>query len=133
MSGPLDLAIPDTRYAIPIPNVVTDASGNQTHFHLLHLATDGVGFTLVSHPGWSIDHPLVSDGTGWELLHTPPSSGADLSLLPAYGPRVISWQVFGATLKQGRALDNSLPPLRATGGLFDPDPGVLSVLEDYPF
>jgi len=128
-----DLANMETAYAIPIPSVVTDASGYKTHFHVLHAATDGVGFTVVSHPGWPIDHPLVSDGTGWELLHAPPPSDGDLSLLPAYGPRVISWQEFGAVLKQGHALDGTLPPLRATHGLLDPDSDVLSVLDHYEF
>ena len=129
----VDLADSSTVYAVPFPSVVTDARGNHTYFHVLDLATQGVGFSLVSHPGWPVDHPLVSVGSAWELLHSPPPSGSDLSLLPAFGPRAISWQTFGAVLKPGFALDDTLPPLRATRGLIDPDPRVLDILEGYEF
>lgn len=129
----VDLDDTSIHHTVPIPSVVTDATGNRTYFHFLHFATQGVGFSLVSHPGWPVEHPLVTSGSAWELLHSPPPSDSDLSLLPVFGPRAIWWPTFGAVLKPEFALDNTLPPLRATGGVIDPDPRVLEVLEGYEF
>jgi hypothetical protein len=128
-----DMSVTKTVHTMPMPRYVTGQNGNRTHFHQLSQAMTGVCFTMVSHPGWPIDHPFVADGTAWELLHSPPPSGSDLSTMPSYGPKAIQWASFGAVLKPGHDLGSGLPPLRATVDALTPDPDVLTVLQEYFF
>ena len=128
-----DMADSKVVHTVPIPHAVVEPNDVQTHYHELSMATPGVCFTMVSHPGWPIEHPFVAQGTGWELLHAPPPSGSGLFEIAAYGPKAIHWMTFGAHLKPGHALGSDLPPLRATSNPLAPDPDVFAVLDGYLF
>lgn len=129
----VDLANQEIVHTIPIPHIVVEPDGGLVHFHLLQLASTGACLTLLSHPGWPVKHPFVADGTGWELLHSPPPTGSDLSALPFFGRTAIHWATFAAHLKPGHALGSGLPPLRPTPDALTPDPDVFAVLDGYLF
>jgi hypothetical protein len=72
------LADDTTRYRVPVPSTVIGADGSRRDFHFMMLGTEDLCVTLLSHPGWPVEHPLVQVGHAWELLHNPPDRG-DLS------------------------------------------------------
>jgi hypothetical protein len=125
------LADDTTRYRVPVPSTVIGADGSRTDFHFMMLGTEGLCVTLLSHPGWPIEHPLVQVGHAWELLHDPPDRG-DLSSLPRLGWKTVAWTSFLPTLAAGVALDGTLPPLRHTDD-WPATPDVMELLEACAF
>jgi hypothetical protein len=101
------------QYRVPVPRAVISADGSRTDFHFMMLGTEGLCVTLLSHPGWPVEHPLVQKGHAWELLHSPPEGG-DLSSLPMLGCKTVAWTTFLPTLAEGVTLGGELPPLRHT-------------------
>jgi hypothetical protein len=93
------LANDTTRYRVLVPGTVISADGSRTDFHFMMLGTEGLCVTLLSHPGWPVEHPLVQVGHAWELLHDPPDRG-DLFL---------AFRGSGGRQWRGRA---SSPPLQ---------------------
>jgi len=79
------------------------------------ITLEGICLTLVYHPGWAVEHPLVIDGAAWELLHRAPKGNlADLPLLPF---NAIVWRRPNTVvLADGLRLDGTLPPLGAITG-----------------
>lgn len=105
-----------------LPKVVQLDDGSTTPFPMTMITLEGICLTLVYHPGWAIDHPLVAEGAAWELLHnTPEGDLADLPLLPF---NAINWRRPNTVvLEDGLRLDGTLPPLGVITG--SPIPGSL--------
>lgn len=107
-----------------LPKVVQLDDGGTTRFPMTMITLEGICLTLVYHPGWAIEHPLVAEGTAWELLHNAPKGDlADLPLLPF---NAINWRrPSTVVLADGLRLDGTLPPLGTItdspipGNLFD--------------
>lgn len=114
--------------SVPVPRWVTEPDGSTTDFHFMMLGTEGLCVTLLSHPGWPIQHPLVVRGEAWELLHDPPTSG-DLSSQPRLASKTLGWPTFAGTLKDGIFLGSGLPPLAATDS-WPASPEVLSAFSE---
>ncbi|MFC7489427.1 MULTISPECIES: hypothetical protein [unclassified Knoellia] len=113
-------------YSVPVPRWVREPDGVTTDFHFMMLGTEGLCVTLISHPGWAIEHPLVVRNEAWELLHAPPESG-DLSTMPRLGSKAVGWPTFAGALKDGYRLGGDLPPLGTTEH-WPASPEVLSVM-----
>lgn len=109
---------------VVLPKVVQLDDGSTTRFPMTMITLEGICLTLVYHPGWAIEHPLVAEGAAWELLHGAPKGDlADLPLLPL---NAITWRrPSTVVLADGLRLDGTLPPLGAMtdapipGNLFD--------------
>ncbi|WP_139200082.1 hypothetical protein [Curtobacterium sp. MCBA15_008] len=115
------------QHRMPVPARVVQDDGHVEDFHLFIHAENGICATLLNHPGWTVEHPLVARGDAWELLHDPPADGADLSSLPALPWTVIKWMGGEADLKPGRRLGTGLPPLQEAGGLLPDSVSTLHV------
>ncbi|MCR2799487.1 hypothetical protein QNO21_10150 [Microbacterium sp. zg-Y818] len=105
-----------------LPKVVQLDDGSTTRFPMTMITLEGICLTLVSHPGWDIEHPLVAGGAAWELLHSAHKGDlADLPLLPF---NAVTWRRPNTVvLADGLRLDGTLPPL---GAITDsPVPGAL--------
>jgi hypothetical protein len=107
-----------------LPRVVQLDDGSITRFPMTMITLEGICLTLVYHPGWAIEHPLVAEGAAWELLHSPPKGG--LADLPLMAFNAIHWRrPSTVVLADGLRLDGTLPPLGALtdapipGNLFD--------------
>lgn len=93
-----------------LPKVVQLDDGTTTRFPMTMITLEGICLTLVYHPGWAIEHPLVANGSAWELLHSAPNG--DLGDLPLLPLNAISWhRPSTVVLAGGLRLDGSLPPL----------------------
>jgi hypothetical protein len=104
--------------------VVQLDDGSTTRFPMTMITLEGICLTLVYHPGWAIEHPLVAEGAAWELLHSAPKG--DLAVLPLLPLNAINWRrPSTVVLADGLRLDGTLPPLGAMtdslipGNLFD--------------
>ncbi|WIY05574.1 hypothetical protein QRX60_17615 [Amycolatopsis mongoliensis] len=98
-SPPVDLSLwvfrgaiedSESEFTMVLPDSVAMRSGSTALCHELSLVTEGLCVTVVSHPGVSIDHPLVNRQDAWELLHNPPQRG-DLSKLRSLPGKAVSW------------------------------------------
>lgn len=105
------------QHRMPVPARVVQDDGHVEDFHLLIHVEDGLCATLLNHPGWAVEHPLVEAGSAWELLHGAPGNGATLDTLPALPWNTIIWTGREAALKPGLRLGAALPPLREADGL----------------
>lgn len=103
-------------FTVPVPVTVTDDAGTQTSFPMKNVAMRGTSVTLMWHPRWDITHPLVQRGEARELLHAPPTDGADITTLPVLPRNSVSWRPLGdVSLADGVRLgQQDLPPLRHT-------------------
>lgn len=101
---------------VMLPKVVQLDDGNIARFPMTMITLDGICLTLVYHPGWPIDHPLVANGSAWELLHNPLKGNlADLPLMPFNS---INWyRPSTVVLADGLKLDGTLPALGSFTGL----------------
>lgn len=104
------------RYRMPVPARVVQDDGYVKDFHLLIHVEDGICATLVNHPGWAVEHPLVASGAAWELLHGAPADGTALDALPVLPWNAVVWTGGEAALKPGLRLGAALPPLREADG-----------------
>lgn len=89
----------DPEFMMILPNDVAMTDGTNALCHELSLVTEGLCATVVSHPGISIDHPLVQRQDSWELLHNPPKRG-DLSNFATLAGKAVAW-VQGGTVPEG--------------------------------
>lgn len=94
-----------TEFQLSIPAQVHSDEGNTSHCHVLSMATPGLCATVVSHPGITLDHPMVRQGQAWELLHSPPRRG-DLSTLPPLSRMHVRY-VRGGGVPDGHVADES--------------------------
>jgi len=97
-------------WVLPVPRTVYTSDGLSADYTFLRHGGRGLSATLLEHPGWPVDHPLVASGQAWELIHSP--HAGDLSSLPPHSHEVISWRSCEATLKPDRTLGDGLPPLQ---------------------
>lgn len=107
-----------------LPKVVQLDDDSTTRFPMTMITLEGICLTLVYHPGWAIEHPLVAEGAAWELLHSAPNG--DLADLPPLPLNAINWRRPNTVvLADGLRLDGTLPPLDTTtdapipGNVFD--------------
>lgn len=107
-----------------LPKVVQIDDGSTTRFPMTMITLEGICLTLVYHPGWAIEHPLIAEGAVWELLHSAPKG--DLANLPILPFNAINWRRPNTVvLADGLRLDGTLPPLGTItdspipGNLFD--------------
>jgi hypothetical protein len=107
-------------YRMSVPRLVRVPDGDPVTFHFLQVSMDGLSVTLLSHPGWTVQHPLVERGHAWELLRDPPEGG-DLTLLPKLSRTVVQWRASDWTLTPGARLGQGLPPLYATDAFMAPE------------
>lgn len=92
-------------FRLALPAAVLHEDGTTRHCHTLSLATPGLCVTVVSHPGATVDHPLVRRGEAWELLRSPPDGG-DLSGLPAFSHKHVAF-ARGGGIPAGHVIDES--------------------------
>lgn len=114
------------KYRLAVPSEIKNPDGSSTAFHIIQRSELGIGLTLLWHPGWTVLHPLVEEGSAWELLHSPPAD-ASLEDLPRLSHSVVQWIAFEGTLAPGYCLDGSLPPLRASDNFLGVAPEVVEV------
>lgn len=81
----------EPNHVMRVPRAAVSPDGTLAHCHELTLATPGACVTLLSHPGGTVDHPLVAQGHAWELLRSPPADGSDLSAMPSLSDRDVFW------------------------------------------
>lgn len=107
------------RHELVLPAKVLLADGISADCHVLSLATPGIAVAVVSHPGITVNHPLVEAGHAWELLHSPPARG-NLDHLKAF-PRDTVRFVRGGGVPEGHVVDGSeIARLTAIFG-YEPD------------
>lgn len=73
---------PSTKHHLVFPSSVRFTDGSTAECHHMSMATSTIGFLAVWHPGLVIEHPVLVDGQGWELLHSPPAELVALDSLP---------------------------------------------------
>lgn len=112
--APTDLSVfvhhasmsPGTTVAtLGVPETVDMADGSTRHSHVFQVTTPELAVSVVSHPGMTIDHPLVARGEAWELLRAAPNIG-DLAHLPMRGHRTVVFRQ-GIRAREGFLIDSS--------------------------
>ena len=100
----------DPTARVLLPKAVQTGDGTTTIFPMTMITLDGISLTLVYHPGWAIEHPLISRREALELLHG--ARTADLEGMPLLPQNAIVWRRPNLVeLMDGLQLDGTLPPL----------------------
>lgn len=100
-----DYSITDTKHELTVPAHVLFDDKTSDDCHTLSMATPGMAVAVVSHPGITIEHPLVKSGHAWELLHSPPRCGDIGKLEPLSRDNVRYLQ--GGGVPEGHVVDGS--------------------------
>ena len=99
----------ETRH-IPLPTVTAD--GVTVDFQTVHLTVSGLAVSVAYHPGWSIDHPLETEGRAIRMWPRDPHEPADFTSLPFVGPHDTRWLRGPHLTFSPETYDpSSLPPL----------------------
>ncbi|MBF4549314.1 hypothetical protein [Pseudoclavibacter sp. VKM Ac-2888] len=108
------LAAPRRYY---VPAIADPDNPGERQIAALTKSTDGIGVSLLVHPGWAMDNPMVGDSEAIDALRGGVSR--DLAAFPPFGPGSIGWLATSAQLKQRNKL-GALEPWKLTTNLFAP-------------
>lgn len=102
----------ETRH-VPLPTVVAD--GETIPFQAASSGLGSLEVSVVYHPGWAIEHPLVSEGRAARLWPPPTSQQVDVGAMPLTRSGEMAW-LKGSTvyLHQAASENAQLPPLSET-------------------
>lgn len=108
----VDYSKAGTKHELVIPAHVLFDDGSSADCHVMSLATAGIAVAVVSHPGVTLEHPLVNSGHAWELLHAPPCRG-DIGKLKPLSRDIVRY-LRGGGVPNGHVADGS-ETARVTG------------------
>lgn len=120
----VDFSSGGTEHELTVPARVLFDDETSAECHMLSMATPGMAVAVVSHPGITIEHPLVEAGHAWELLHSPPRRGDIGDFKPLAGDSVR--YIRGGSVPEGHIVDGGDASLLA--GLFGYEADQLAAL-----
>lgn len=103
-----DPSLPLSReHRLVFPGSIRFTDGSTAACHHMSMATTGLGLLAVWHPGLIIEHPVVVEGQGWELLHSPPAGPVALDSLPALSHLQVAVISGAAQVEAGHCVNTS--------------------------